>query len=224
MTTLKNLDYLSFRNPELLDLALTHKSFSPQAIKKSLTNNERLEFLGDAVLDLILSDLLMSMFPEDLEGDLTKKRASLVNEQSLFEIAQSLGLDQIIKVGKAEKDSGITQNPRILASCLEAVLGALFLDQGYEVCKKFLNPLFESKIQNLSVDSDYKTRLQELSQKNHQQIPEYVLISTQGPEHQKIFEIEVRLIGKTLARGVGRSKKLAEQEAAKLALEELNVV
>ncbi len=227
MTTLDRFRDFAFQNPELLDLAFTHKSFNPQAANKTSSNNERLEFLGDAVLDLILSDLLMKSFPNDSEGDLTKKRANLVNEATLYELAQVLGLDLLLKVGKAEKESGLTQNSRILASSLEALVGALYLDQGYGICRDFVQGIFQEKLANLSentFDRDYKTQLQEISQKKNQQIPEYLLIATQGPEHQKVFEIEVKLNGEVLAKGVGKSKKQAEQVAAKLALEVVNVI
>lgn len=224
MITLKSLqDKLGvFTNTRLLEQALTHKSVNPHAQNRGEIHNERLEFLGDSVLDLVLSDLLMFEFPQNTEGELTKKRANLVNEASLSELACQLGIDQLLRVGKSERE--ILQNPRILASALEAVVGALYLDQGFQVCYMTVANLFSEKIQKLqnsAFDNDYKTRLQEIMQKSHQAVPEYALVGATGPEHQKIFEVEVKIKGEPLARSSGKSKKQAEQAAAQKALEAL---
>lgn len=218
----------NFKNKSLLDLALLHKSMSHYSSSQnkgpySLANNERLEFLGDAVLDLVMSDILIHQFPDDTEGDLTKKRAALVNEMSLNEIALELKLDTCIQLGKAEMDSGMNKNSRLLSSCLEALFGAIYLDGGFEASKIIIMSLFSSKLEDVRngrpLFDDYKTQLQEMLQKKYHITPEYVLVSTEGPEHQKIFEIKVQIKGKTVASATGRSKKIAEQNAAKKALE-----
>ncbi len=207
----------SFKNRAYLEMSLVHKSYSREL------NNERLEFLGDAVLDLAMSDVLMRNFPEDAEGDLTKKRAALVNEITLNEIAQNLELQSYIQLGKAEQDSGLNMNSRLLSSCLEALLGAIYIDSGYQEAYAVVDKLFLGRIHAIKSGipffEDYKTQLQEFIQKKYHITPEYQLVNTAGPEHQKIFEIEVLIQGKTVAKAEGRSKKMAEQNAAKKALE-----
>lgn len=212
----------SFQNPKLLVEAFTHKSALNGNRDRILESNERLEFLGDAVIDLIMSDILMTEYPDKTEGDLTKKRASLVNELSLCEIAIELGLDKCIQLGRSELEVGMNQNQRILASCLEALMGALYLDGGFEVVKKIIETLFVDKLEKLRSGvnefEDFKTLLQEKVQKKFHITPSYTLVGSQGPEHQKIFEVEVLLNGKVLAKANGRNKKMAEQNAAKIAL------
>lgn len=215
-----------FTNKSLLDLSLMHRSMANYMNGKSayaLANNERLEFLGDAVLDLVLSDILIHTFPQDTEGDLTKKRASLVNEMILNDIALDLKLDTSIQLGKAEMESGMNKNSRLLSSCLEALLGAIYLDGGFPSAQIIIKQLFKSRLEDIKLGrplfDDYKTQLQELLQKKYHLTPEYYLIGTEGPEHQKVFEIEVKIKGKTIASATGRSKKIAEQNAAKKALE-----
>lgn len=216
----------SFQNPKLLIEAFTHKSVLNGQKEHMLESNERLEFLGDAVLDLVMSDFLMREYSQDAEGDLTKKRASLVNEFSLCEIALNLDLDKYIQIGKAEIESHLNKNQRILASSLEALLGALYLDGGYEVVKKVIEALFTQKFEKLKAGvnefEDFKTLLQEKLQKKFHQTPLYHMIGSSGPEHQKTFEVEVSLDGKVLAKANGRNKKIAEQNAAKIALEEMS--
>ncbi len=215
----------SFQNPKLLIESFTHKSALNGQRDRMSESNERLEFLGDAVVDLILSDILMNEFPNEAEGDLTKKRASLVNELSLCEIAKSLGLEKCIQLGRSELESGMNQNQRILASCFEALIGALYLDGGFALTKKIIEALFNEKIQKVKAGvnafEDFKTMLQEKLQKKYHMTPSYNLIGSEGPEHQKIFEVEVMLNGKVLAKANGRNKKLAEQNAAKIALEKI---
>ena len=158
------MDY-SFNDKSLLSLAFTHKSFAVET-KKKTQHNEKLEFLGDAVLDFILSEVLYRMFPNDDEGVLSKKRASLVNEESLALLACSMGLDKFLKLGKGEMQAGGEKNPRLQASVLEALTGAIFLDGGYEAVKKFLLTYFQEELRNLNLEvhyaKDYKTRLQEV--------------------------------------------------------------
>ena len=165
----------------------------------------------------------MLNFPEDAEGDLTKKRAALVNEITLNEIAQNLELQSYIQLGKAEQDSGLNMNSRLLSSCLEALLGAIYIDSGYQEAYAVVGKLFLGRIHAIKSGipffEDYKTQLQEFIQKKYHITPEYQLVNTAGPEHQKIFEIEVLIQGKTVAKAEGRSKKMAEQNAAKKALE-----
>lgn len=215
----------SFNNPKLLIEAFMHKSALNGHKERLLESNERLEFLGDAVVDLIMSDILMKEYPDITEGDLTKKRASLVNELSLFEIAINLNLQSYVQLGKAEVEAGMNQNQRILASCFESLMGALYLDGGFEVAKKVVEALFKNKIEKLKSGvnefEDFKTQLQERIQKKYHLTPFYNMTGSTGPEHQKIFEVEVLLDGKVLAKANGRNKKIAEQNAAKIALEEM---
>lgn len=214
----------TFQDFRLLVQAFTHKSVFNGQKERLLESNERLEFLGDAVLDLILSDLLMQAFPKDTEGDLTKKRASLVNETALCEISMELGLDKYIQLGRFEKD--LQRNSRILASAFEALLGAIYLDGGFVVVKTILKSFFSERIDRIlngiTEFEDYKTHLQEVIQKKYHTTPQYRLVKSEGPEHQKIFEIEVSLNGKVLAIATGKNKKSAEQNAAQKVLEEKN--
>ncbi len=219
-----------FSRAALLELAFTHKSYANEMLGGSSTvadDNERLEYLGDAVLDLALSELLMKKFPGDPEGALSKKRASLVNEDSLARIAQVHGFDQYLKLGKGEIKTGGLQKPRILASSLEAVMGAIFQDSGYIMVTNVIEILFREQLLKLETDtidfsSDFKTRLQERAQSTlRKQTPTYRVEAESGPDHDKMFVVIVELEGEILARGQGKSKKVAEQDAAKLALETL---
>ncbi len=211
-----------FRDESLRQQALTHKSFHNENISSSLGDNERLEFLGDAVLDLILSEELMERFPQLQEGPLSKMRASLVNESFLADLAVSIGLDGRIRLGKGEKNSQGAQKPRILAACLEAMIGALFLDSGYSAAKGWVLQILEKKLNELKTsdlfEEDAKTRLQELVQERLKTVPAYEVISTDGPSHDRTFEVQLLIGGSIVATGKGRSKKLAEQQAAAAAL------
>jgi len=207
-----------FKNAELLRRALTHKSFSSVPGE----HNEKLEFLGDAVLDLVLADLLMHKFPDNDEGRLSKKRASLVNEKSLSQVASVLGLQEHIRLGKSELQSQGAQKPRLLASSLEALLGALYLDQGYEPAKALISQLFEAHLTHDDVaedyHSDFKTRFQEAIQARDRLTPVYRLLSEDGPPHARIFTVQVETELRIWASVVGSSKKAAEQDAARVAL------
>lgn len=222
MIELQKKIQFQFKNVELLARALTHKSFAHELREKG-EDNEKLEFLGDAVLDLVLGEYLMELFPEDGEGGLSKKRASLVNEEVLSKLALGLELPKLLQLGKGETLTGGAQKPRLLASAYEAVLGALFLDGGYEVVRKFAREDFAELIKGLDPAQDfvrdYKTRLQELMQKETKEAPVYELISEEGPPHDKAFTVCIRVKEVNLAMGSGRSKKIAEQEAARKALE-----
>ena len=213
-----------FSNPALLYQALTHKSYSNELKTENISDNEKMEFLGDAVLDLVLSDQLMRLYVNDNEGQLSKKRASLVNEVTLHESALSLGVGELLRLGRGEASTGGAEKPRILASALEAIFGAVFLDGGFNASQLVILDLFKEKIISLSLmddfQMDYKTRLQEKLQKEFKQVPQYHLIGEDGPEHNKVFKVEVAIDNKILGRGEGRSKKQAEQAAAAQALEE----
>lgn len=220
----EKLDY-NFKNQELLFQALTHKSYHNEHIKKSAGHNERLEFLGDAVLDLSLSKELMGRFPEFTEGELSKARASLVNEKALFEIAAEMGIDKWIQFGKGELQTGGALKPRLLACALEAIFGALFLDSNFEKVDQIILKIYHSRLENFDTEvhfkADYKTRLQEKLQSEMKQNPVYELEKEEGPDHDKIFYVILKVADQVIAQGVGRSKKQAEQEAAKLAWESL---
>lgn len=223
MNDLESKMQISFKNTELLARALVHKSFAHEVKGGSLENNEKLEFLGDAVLDLALGDYLMELFPGDSEGNLSKKRASLVNEEVLAKIAVELGLPQYLKLGKGETNTGGAHKPRLVASAYEALLGALFLDQGFNAARDFIRRDFTQVIQaqdpNQDYERDYKTRLQEVLQKDCKEAPQYQLLSEEGPPHERIFQVHVKIQDRILGTGRGRSKKLAEQAAAKEVLE-----
>jgi ribonuclease III len=215
-----------FTNQQILGQALTHKSFRNELPEQSSGDNERLEFLGDAVLDLALSDLLMRRFVSDQEGSLSKKRASLVNEEQLAGIAREIGIDRHLRLGKGERQTGGLSKPRILASALEAVLGAIFVDGGFPNAYAVIERLFEPRLAVFANGGaefmrDFKTRLQEFAQERHRVTPTYHVEREEGPDHEKIFAISVRLGVTVLAVGTGRSKKIAEQDAARRALEQM---
>lgn len=211
-----------FQKPDLLQQALTHKSYYFESKSTSKGHNEKLEFLGDAVLDLVLSELLMEMFPVDGEGNLSKKRASLVNETVLSKLAKTMGLDKDLRLGKGEIQTGGDQKPRLLASVFEALVGAMFLDSGFEPARVFLREQFSPLIQDMNpmddFSHDYKTKLQEEVQGMLKEAPSYTLMAETGPAHDRTFEVEVKIKNRTVAKAVGKSKKTAEQEAARLAL------
>jgi len=174
------------------------------------------------VIDLVLSDLLMKTFPGDDEGKLSKKRASLVNEKSLSSVATDLNIGNHIKLGKGEKKAMGHEKSRILASGYEALIGAAYLDQGFEAVRGLIKKHFSSRFENQEyADEDYKTQLQEETQRLYKAPPEYKLISEKGPSHKKIFQVKLYVQGKEISEGGGNSKKVAEQMAAKNALQKL---
>ena len=211
---------------DLVKTALTHRSYHFENRAKSLGHFERLEFLGDAVLDLVLSEALMSRFPEVDEGSLSKWRASLVNESTLSDIAREINLGQHLYLGKSEEISRENARPRLLASALEALLAAVYLDGGMDPARSTIGRLFAGRLSQLDnvnqYATDFKTRLQEWSQKNLRVVPEYRLLSTDGPEHAKIFRYEVLLQGTKRGEGCGNSRKAAEQDAARAALNQID--
>jgi ribonuclease-3 len=216
-----------FRNRELLDQAITHKSFHNENPRTSNGHNERLEFLGDAVIDLALSDYLMGRFPEMSEGNLSKVRASLVNEQALAQVALDMGFDRALRLGKGEAATGGARKPRLMASAFEAFVGCLYKEMGYLECSKFLAELFSVKVDELDLSvsyaTDYKTRLQEVMQEKKRITPTYKVIKEEGPDHDKLFHVEVCLEERALALGCGKSKKQAEQHSAMVALNEVEL-
>lgn len=213
-----------FKDQNLLTESLIHKSYSYENLASKLKHNERLEFLGDAVLELVVSDLLMEHFPEAAEGELSRLRASIVNETQLATVASKLELGKLIYLGKGEEQTkGRTKNS-ILANTYEAVLAAIYMDGGYEkvypiVQDQFL-PLI-AEIKKTGFDRDYKTKLQEEMQNRYKKVPRYQVKEEAGPDHNKTFHVEVSIKGRFLALGSGKSKKEAEQDAARGALQVL---
>ncbi|MBW1706914.1 MAG: ribonuclease III [Deltaproteobacteria bacterium] len=208
----------NFTNPELLSQAFRHASYVNEQDDSNLKDNERLEFLGDAVLDLAISHLLMNRFEDAEEGDLSKFRAMVVDEAGLYQIALMLRLGAYLLLGKGEEHSSGREKPSILANTMEALIGALYLDAGFdtalEVVGKLFSPLLE-KVGTLEMIYDYKSIFQEYTQKIYKTLPKYHLVEEVGPAHDKTFKVALTLNGETLAEGKGKSKKEAEQEAAK---------
>jgi len=214
----KELGY-SFTDPAVLSRCLTHIS---SGRGKAAAHNETLEFLGDAVLDLAVSDILMRRFPVKSEGDLSKMRAALVNAAALAEKAAQLNLGESRRMGKGEERSGGRKKKSILAGGFEALLGAIYWDGGYEPARRVVERFFAPDIEETKLgQQDYKTRLQEISQMLFHEPPVYKLIAETGPDHEKRFATEIVVGGKVLGRGEGKSKKQSEQEAAERALDGL---
>jgi len=208
-----------FSDSALLVRCLTHVSY---ARGKQSNHNETFEFLGDAVLDLAVSDLLMRRFPAKSEGDLSKMRASLVNAAVLAEKGAHLNLGELLRLGKGEERSGGRRKESILSGAFEALLGGIYWDGGYEAARRVVERFFELDIQERTLgQQDYKTRLQEICQMLFHSPPEYRIVAEIGPDHEKRFVAEIAVGGKVMGRGEGRSKKQSEQEAARKALEEL---
>lgn len=212
---------ITFSDKSLLQRALIHRSYLNENPDFPLPDNERLEFLGDAILDFVTAESLYNCFPEMREGDLTNLRAALVREETLADFATALNLGQYLYMGHGEAESGGRERPAILCATFEALVGAIFLDQGLPVTKKFLNKLMETKLRRLAQDrmeKDPKSLLQELSQGRWRLTPVYRTVAERGPDHAKEFTVEVLIGGEVYGRGVGHSKQAAEQEAARMAL------
>jgi len=209
-----------FRNASLCETALTHKSWMNETQSTDRTDNERLEFLGDAVLALVTSDLLMKRFPDEPEGDLSKARAAIVNEAGLARVAEVLGLGQWIFLGRGEEQAGGRQKRSLLANAFEALIGAVYTDGGFLDAFAVVERLFAPSIADVpsAANKDFKSRLQELAQAKLQIAPTYVVLSEQGPDHAKTFEIAILIGDKEYGRAFGRSKKEAQQNAAEQAL------
>ena len=212
---------VEFADPDLLRLALTHRSYAFEA--GGLPTNERLEFLGDAVLGIVITDDIYHRFPEAAEGRLAKIRAAAVNTQSLADVARGMGLGDHVLLGKGEEQSGGRDKDSILADTMEAVLGAVYLDQGLAGADALIRRLFTSLLADLATrraSLDYKTSLQELTAAELSSLPVYE-VSESGPDHEKRFTATVVVDGEALGQGEGRSKKEAEQAAAQEAYDAL---
>lgn len=212
---------VGFDDPALLERALTHRSYAFE--EGGLDTNERLEFLGDAVLGLVVTDLIYHELPEDEEGQLAKLRAAAVKESALAAVGREIGLGRHVRLGKGETASGGADKDSILADTLEAVLGACYLDQGFQVTFTLVDRLFGARLGELSTRGaalDYKTSLQELTASRYDELPVYE-VEEDGPDHEKIFTATVSVKGGVRGRGEGASKKKAEQAAARVAYRRL---
>ena len=215
----------SFKNKNLITVALTHSSYSNEVKTKGepLPFNERLEFLGDSVLSIVVSSFLFEKYKNKQEGDLTKIRAAVVCEKALSHFAAEIGLGDYMYLGHGEIISGGRTRPSITSDAFEAVLAAIYLDsdQTFGCVEKFLLPFIEKEIEHITDESafiDYKTQLQQIVQQANGEILEYVLVGEKGPDHAKQFEIEARLNSNVIGKGIGRTKRDAEQKAAREAL------
>lgn len=216
MTDIERILGYQFKDEKYIKVALTHSSFANEA-KGNIKNNERLEFLGDAVLSISVSDFLFTHHKDLPEGELTRLRASVVCEKALNTIALKLGIGKFLKLGKGEEHTGGRTRPSILADAMEAIIAAIYLDGGMEEARRFVldnvKPLLEQHKDKSFVD--YKTKLQEIIQQNPEEVVEYVTVKEEGPDHDKQFEVEVRINSNSVSKGKGKSKKQAEQMAAK---------
>jgi ribonuclease III len=216
-TQLERVLGYAFTRPNLLETALTH----PSAAVGSDVHYERLEFLGDAVLDLAIADLLMRKFPTAKEGPLSKQRASIVNARTLALKAQAVELNGMMRLGKGEEKSGGREKTSILAAVFEAVIGAIYTDGGLAPAQEVVERLFTNDIGGPSAERDYKTELQEVAYRHFRTQPVYELVGTDGPDHAKRFTTRIKIAGRDLGVAEGGSKKQSEQAAARLALDRI---
>lgn len=207
----------TFKNRHLLEQALTHSSYANEKHMKKHSDNERLEFLGDAVLEIVSSEFLFINYPQKPEGELTKLRASIVCEPTLALCTKPLDLGKYLRLGRGEDHTGGRKRKSILSDALEAVIGAIYLDGGFTNAKEFVLRFIMTDIENKQLFYDSKTILQEVVQGEHENLT-YELISESGPDHNKSFTVEARVGSRVLGEGTGRTKKAAEQEAAYKAL------
>ncbi len=217
---------LRFRRFDLLDLAFCHRSFVNETTE-DIDNNERLEFLGDSVLGIVVADYLFRLLPDRPEGDLARIKSHVVSEEALADIALSLGIDSIVHVGKGEEFSGGRTKKALLSDSMEALIGAWYLDAGYEKVSRFILKYLKDPIETVLANrhrKDYKTLLQEIVQKHFHSYPKYVLDRKTGPDHERTFWINVVVNGDTFGPGKGGNKKSAEQEAARLAYESMTAL
>lgn len=221
MEELEKIIGYNFKNKALMKEAITHSSYAKERKSQHIKYNERLEFLGDAVLSIVVSDYIFKHCPELPEGELTKLRASLVCEKSLFEFAKTINLGKFLILSKGERNNGGAERPSILSDAFEALIAAIYIDGGYEPAAKHILSFVIPAIKNSKSkkSKDYKTTLQEIVQKNPGERLEYVLVAESGPDHNKHFVVEVHLNSNVIGKGGGRSKKEAEQQAAHEALE-----
>ncbi len=212
----KKLPY-SFRNKAILEEACRHSSFVNELPKERLRDNERLEFLGDAVLSLVISHMLMREYPDLSEGDLSRMRAGLVNENQLAEVAKKLKIGDFLSLGKGEMQTGGRNKKSILADALEAIIAAIYLDGGFKAAFLFVEKRFAKLLAPLAQGEkgiDFKSKLQEMVQVTHKKMPRYKVTGEIGPDHNKTFIVKIEVAGFT-AEGKGKTKKMAEQDAAK---------
>lgn len=215
-TLMKNLK-VEFKDAKLLERSLTHRSLLNEKKNKDLQHNERLEFLGDAVLELIISEYLFHKYPERPEGELTSFRAAVVNTTSLGDLSRELGIGEHLIMSKGEEMTGGREKEYLLANAFEAILGAIYIDQGYEKAKEFVNMHLVPKIENIvkyRLDIDPKTKLQERAQRLLKKTPVYKVIKEEGPDHEKTFTVVVKINGEEYGTGKGNNKQKAEEKAA----------
>ena len=225
LSALQQILGISFNDPSFLEQAMVHSSYINENPDSASVSNERLEFLGDAVLGQVIAEKLYSDYPHFDEGEMTKLRSALVSRSNLARIARNIGLGNYLYLGKGEEASGGRNKPTNLAGALEAVIAAVFLDQGPATAKDFILRLLNKEIQKVvsqGVQTDYKSKLQEFIQSRQQQTPTYYVVEAEGLVHDRKFTVEVRVGDIVLGRGSGKSKKAAETEAARLALERLS--
>lgn len=214
---------VEFTNKNLLEIAVTHRSFLNEN-RSVPEHNERLEFLGDAVLELIVSDFLYRKYPDRAEGELTSFRSALVRTDSLAQTSRSLGLGDHLRLSRGEEESGGKDKDYLLANTFEAVLGAIYIDKGYEVCNKFVERVLLPNIEDIvknRLDIDNKTRIQELAQSVYKSTPIYEVINEVGPDHDKTFTVVVKIDNRVFGEGTGSSKQRAEEQAAKVGIENI---
>lgn len=225
-TWLKDQYAIEFKNDDLLVEALTHSSYMNEHRRTVKVYNERIEFLGDAVLELFVSNWLYRNLPDYKEGQLSRLRAQIVCEESLSKLAKECRLDEYLLLGRGERATGGQDKPAILCDLFEAFTGALYLDKGFEEASRFLTLVIVSKIKNgrYSLVWDYKTELQEYFQQNGAVAIRYQLLQEQGPSHEKVFVVQLSVNDRQFATGSGKTKKAAEQEAAKKTLQALNII
>ncbi|MBI4994758.1 ribonuclease III [Candidatus Peregrinibacteria bacterium] len=214
----------NFKNPSLLEMAFVHKSYVNEHKREQRMHNERLEFLGDAVLELVTTEFLYSAFPQEGEGKLTNFRSALVKGNHLAKVSRTLGLGQYLKLSRGEDCGGGREKNYLLANVLEALIGAIYLDKGFAAAHKFISRFILTNLGDIlqkGLHVDPKSSLQEFAQDKHSVTPVYQVLSESGPDHNKIFEVAVYIGEKMLAKGIGSSKQKAEQEAAVNALKEI---
>lgn len=214
---LENKINIKFKNKKLLSLSLIHKSFD------ILSNNEKLEFLGDRVLGLVLSEKLYNLYPHESEGNLDKKFASLVNRKTCLKISKILGLENFLVLGNTYKKKKEIED-KILSDACESLIGAIYLDSGYKIAENFILKFWKDEInRSVKTEKDSKTKLQEYSLKHFQKLPVYKVLTYKGPRHNPLYKISVKIYNSKFFNGVGNSKKVAEHDAAKKLLNHLNI-
>lgn len=227
LSSLEQKISVTFKNQSLVTEALTHRSFLNELKQNDVTHNERLEFLGDAVLELVTTEFLFKKYPQRPEGELTSFRAALVRTESLAITAQEIELGQYIFMSRGEEATGGRKRQYILANAVEALIGAIYLDQGLSVAEKFIGDFILIRVEEIvaqRLDVDPKSKLQEVAQDLLKSTPQYQLVKAIGPDHNKEFEMEVIIAGQPFARGKGHSKQEAEQNAAREAIADWNML